>query len=25
VGDPVNIEADIMAKHIERLLEARGI
>lgn len=25
VGHPVNIEADIMAKHIERLLEARGI
>ena len=25
VGDPVNIEADIMSKHIERLLEARGI
>jgi len=24
-GDKVNIEADVMAKHIERLLEARGI
>ena len=24
-GDAVNIEADVMAKHIERLLEARGI
>ena len=24
-GDPVNVEADVMAKHIERLLEARGI
>mgnify|MGYP000110712224 CR=1 FL=1 len=22
-GDPVNVEADVMAKHIERLLEAR--
>lgn len=25
VGDKVNVEADVMAKHIERLLEARGI
>ena len=24
-GDLVNVEADVMAKHIERLLEARGI
>ena len=24
VGDKVNVEADVMAKHIERLLEARG-
>lgn len=24
-GDKVNVEADVMAKHIERLLEARGI
>jgi riboflavin synthase len=24
-GDKVNIEADVLAKHIERLLEARGI
>jgi riboflavin synthase len=25
VGDKVNVEADVMAKHIERLLEARGM
>jgi len=25
VGDKVNVEVDVMAKHIERLLEARGI
>jgi riboflavin synthase len=25
LGDKVNIEADVMAKHIERLLEARNI
>jgi riboflavin synthase len=24
-GDKVNVEADVMAKHIERLLQARGI
>jgi riboflavin synthase len=24
-GDKVNVEADVMAKHIERLLEARNI
>ena len=24
IGDKVNVEADVMAKHIERLLEARG-
>jgi riboflavin synthase len=23
-GDEVNVEADILAKHVERLLEARG-
>jgi riboflavin synthase len=23
-GDPVNVEADVLAKHVERLLEARG-
>jgi riboflavin synthase len=23
-GDPVNLEADVVAKHVERLLEARG-
>ena len=23
-GDPVNVEADILAKHVERLLETRG-
>ena len=25
IGEKVNVEADVMAKHIERLLEARGI
>jgi riboflavin synthase len=25
IGEKVNVEADLMAKHIERLLEARGI
>jgi len=24
-GSPVNVEVDVMAKHIERLLQARGI
>ena len=23
-GDPVNVECDMLAKHLERLLEARG-
>jgi riboflavin synthase len=24
IGEPVNLEADILAKHVERLLAARG-